>query len=91
MLRTVRPPRPGGGRPARGRLPGDGLARHPGGERVSPEAKAAVEAAVREIGYRPNQAARSLVTRRTDSIAVVIPESDSTLFTDPFFATSCTG
>ncbi|WP_447925533.1 LacI family DNA-binding transcriptional regulator [Georgenia muralis] len=58
-----------------------------GGERVSPEARAAVEAAVREIGYRPNQAARSLVTRRTDSIAVVIPESDSTLFTDPFFAT----
>ncbi|UNX54056.1 LacI family transcriptional regulator [Georgenia sp. TF02-10] len=58
-----------------------------GGDRVSPAARAAVEAAVRETGYRPNPAARSLVTRRTDSIAVVIPESDSRLFTDPFFAT----
>lgn len=58
-----------------------------GGERVSPEALQAVRAAVRELGYRPNRAARSLVTRRTDSIAVVIPESDSRLFTDPFFAT----
>ena len=58
-----------------------------GGARVSPDAMAAVEAAVRETGYRPNRAARSLVTRRTDSIAVVIPESDRTLFADPFFAT----
>ena len=58
-----------------------------GGTRVSAEALEKVNAAVREIGYRPNLAARSLVTRRTDSIAVVIPESDERLFTDPFFAT----
>ncbi|MPV37511.1 LacI family DNA-binding transcriptional regulator [Georgenia subflava] len=58
-----------------------------GGDRVSPEALQAVRAAVRELGYRPNRAARALATRRTDSIAVVIPESDSRLFTDPFFAT----
>ena len=57
-----------------------------GGARVSPAAMAAVQAAVQQVGYRPNRAARSLVTRRTDSIAVVIPESDQMLFTDPFFA-----
>ena len=33
----------------------------------------------------PNRAARSLVTRRSDSIAVVIPEPTTRLFGDPFF------
>ncbi|OZB88194.1 MAG: LacI family transcriptional regulator, partial [Microbacterium sp. 14-71-5] len=45
-----------------------------GGLRVSPEALLAVEAAVADLGYSPNRAARSLVTRRTDSIALVVPE-----------------
>lgn len=58
-----------------------------GGSHVSAEVRRRVDEAVRELGYRPNAAARSLVTRRTDSIAVVIPESDQRLFTDPFFAT----
>ncbi|MFC6695031.1 LacI family DNA-binding transcriptional regulator [Nocardioides daphniae] len=57
-----------------------------GGNRVSPAARSAVETAVRELGYRPNLAARSLVTRRTDSIAVVVPEPDERVFADPFFA-----
>lgn len=57
-----------------------------GGNRVSPTAQAAVESAVRQLGYRPNLAARSLVTRRTDSIAVVVPEPDERVFADPFFA-----
>jgi len=57
-----------------------------GGLRVSPQAQRAVEDAVRRLGYTPNRAARSLVTRRTDSIAVVVPESSSTVFSDPFFA-----
>lgn len=57
-----------------------------GGNRVSPAARAAVDAAVRHLGYRPNLAARSLVTRRTDSIAVVVPEPDERVFADPFFA-----
>lgn len=57
-----------------------------GGNRVSAAARAAVDTAVRELGYRPNMAARSLVTRRTDSIAVVIPEPDDRVFADPFFA-----
>jgi len=47
-----------------------------GGLRVSPEALASVEAAVTDLGYTPNRAARSLVTKRTDSIALVVPEPD---------------
>jgi DNA-binding LacI/PurR family transcriptional regulator len=57
-----------------------------GGNRVSPHALAAVQAAVRTLGYSPNPAARSLVTRRTDSVAVVVPEPDERVFHDPFFA-----
>ncbi|QAY63423.1 LacI family transcriptional regulator [Xylanimonas allomyrinae] len=55
-----------------------------GGERVSPEAQAAVDGAVARLGYSPNRAARSLVTRRTDSIALVVPEPDTLVLTDPF-------
>lgn len=56
-----------------------------GGNRVSATAKAAVDAAVATLGYTPNPAARSLVTRRTDSVALVVPEPDERVFTDPFF------
>ena len=57
-----------------------------GGLRVSPEARAAVEDAVARLGYTPNRAARSLVTRRTDSIALVVPEPGTRVLTDPFLA-----
>ncbi|MCA5892801.1 LacI family transcriptional regulator [Isoptericola sp. NEAU-Y5] len=57
-----------------------------GGDRVSPEAQAAVDDAVARLGYAPNRAARSLVTRRTDSIALVVPEPDARILTDPFLA-----
>jgi DNA-binding LacI/PurR family transcriptional regulator len=57
-----------------------------GGPRVSEHARRAVEEAVRALGYVPNRAARTLVTRRTDSIAVVVPEPDDRVFSDPFFA-----
>lgn len=62
-----------------------------GGDRVSPQAQAAVDAAVAELGYTPNRAARSLVTRRTSSIALVIPEPDILVLADPFFAVVITG
>jgi DNA-binding LacI/PurR family transcriptional regulator len=62
-----------------------------GGEGVSPELRRAVEKAVRQMGYTPNRAARSLVTRRTDSIGLVIPESTTTLFGDPFFGRVVSG
>ncbi len=62
-----------------------------GADRVSTKSKAAVDAAVRTLGYTPNPAARSLVTRRTDSIAVVVPEPDERVFADPFFARTLRG
>ncbi len=62
-----------------------------GGSRVSQAARAAVEQAVRTLGYIPNPAARSLVTRRTDSIAVIVPEPDDRVFSDPFFAGTLRG
>ena len=62
-----------------------------GGARVSPKALEAVNAAVKDLGYVPNRAARSLVTRRTDSIALVVPEPDDRLFSDPFFAHTIKG
>ncbi len=62
-----------------------------GGLKVSPEAQAAVDAAVAELGYTPNRAARTLVTRRTDSIALVVPEPDETVLNDPYFAGTLQG
>ncbi|TWE22577.1 LacI family transcriptional regulator [Prauserella muralis] len=57
-----------------------------GGSRVSARAQQAVNDAVRQLGYTPNSAARSLVTRRTDSVALIVPEPDERVFSDPFFA-----
>ena len=62
-----------------------------GGQRVSDGAQTAVDRAVRELGYVPNPAARSLVTRRTDSVAVVVPEPDDRVFSDPYFAGTLRG
>jgi len=53
--------------------------------RVSPEVRRQVEAAIQHLGYVPNRAARSLVTRRSGSVAVVIAEPTPRLFSDPFF------
>jgi len=52
---------------------------------VSEEARAAVERAARRLKYSPNRAARSLVTRRSELIGLVIPEPTSRLFGDPHF------
>lgn len=53
---------------------------------VSARKVRAVEAAVAALGYTPNTAARALVTHRMGMIAVIIPEPDELVFTDPFFA-----
>ena len=62
-----------------------------GGLKVSPQAQAAVDAAVAELRYMPNRAARTLVTRRTDSIALVVPEPDEKVLNDPYFAGTLQG
>ena len=53
--------------------------------RVRESARAAVAAAIAELGYRPNRAARSLVVREPDSVSVLIHEPDERIFADPFF------
>jgi DNA-binding LacI/PurR family transcriptional regulator len=63
-----------------------------GSSTVSPDIRDAVLRAVDELGYVPNPAARSLVTQRTDSIALVVSESPTRVFSeDPFFAATVRG
>jgi DNA-binding LacI/PurR family transcriptional regulator len=38
-----------------------------------------------EVAYRVNRAARSLVTRRSDSIAFLVAENEDRMFSDPYF------
>ncbi|GAA3207890.1 LacI family transcriptional regulator [Streptomyces sp. XM83C] len=57
-----------------------------GSDLVSPEARARVLAAIKELNYVPNSVARGLVTNRTNAFALVIPESESRLGSEPFFA-----
>lgn len=59
--------------------------------KVSQAVRLAVERAVDELGYAPNRAARSLVTRRSDSIGLVVAESEQRVFGEPFFATLVRG
>ncbi|MBM4428980.1 MAG: LacI family transcriptional regulator [Chloroflexi bacterium] len=56
-----------------------------GSESVREQVRERVWQVVRETGYQPHAAARSLVTRRTQVVGVIIPEALTTLFTDPFF------
>lgn len=50
-----------------------------------------VEQSIAALGYVPNQAARTLVTRRHDAVAVVVAEPEPRVFSDPFFATHLRG
>jgi LacI family transcriptional regulator len=53
---------------------------------VSPETRARVEEALAETGYMPNTLARSLRSKRTDTIALLLPD-----MTNPFFMTLAQG
>jgi DNA-binding LacI/PurR family transcriptional regulator len=50
-----------------------------------------VRRAVEELGYVPNQAARTLVTRRTGAVAVIVAEPGTKVFANPFFAEQLLG
>ncbi|MFD8963730.1 LacI family DNA-binding transcriptional regulator [Streptomyces sp. NPDC059568] len=50
-----------------------------------------VRRAVDELGYVPNHAARTLVTRRTGAVAVIIAEPEIRIFSDPFFSQQIRG
>ncbi|GAT68352.1 lacI family transcriptional regulator [Planomonospora sphaerica] len=63
-----------------------------GSTHVNPEIRATVMRAVEELGYVPNLAARSLVTRRADSVALVFSEPSTRVFSDdPMFASLIRG
>jgi LacI family transcriptional regulator len=53
---------------------------------VSPALRARVELALAETGYMPNAVARNLRSKRTDTIALVLPD-----MTNPFFTTLARG
>ena len=62
-----------------------------GSPHVSERARLAVLGAAEDLGYVANRAARSLVTRRSDSVAFVVAEPEERFFSDPFFATVLRG
>jgi DNA-binding LacI/PurR family transcriptional regulator len=62
-----------------------------GSPKVTPEVVENVTAAIADLNYVPNRAARSLATRRTQVIALVVPESTVRVFADPFFASIVQG
>jgi DNA-binding LacI/PurR family transcriptional regulator len=53
---------------------------------VSAKAREAVHAAIAELGYAPNQAARALAGNRANAIALVVSEPSGRVLSDPFFA-----
>ncbi|MFC4493455.1 LacI family DNA-binding transcriptional regulator [Streptomyces ovatisporus] len=57
-----------------------------GSPRVSDRTRAAVEAAVAELGYVPNGAARALAAGNADAVALVVPETETKLFAEPYFS-----
>lgn len=59
--------------------------------KVTAEALEAVNRAIEELGYVPNRAARILASRRTLSVALVIPENTARFFADPYFASVVQG
>ncbi|GII00310.1 LacI family transcriptional regulator [Planobispora takensis] len=62
-----------------------------GSPKVSEKARDAVHRAIQELGYVPNRAARALVTRRTDTVALVVSESELRVFDEPYFAGTIRG
>lgn len=62
-----------------------------GSTAVSPTALEAVHRAIADLNYVPNRAARSLASRATMAIALVVPEDTTRFFGDPFFASIVSG
>lgn len=57
-----------------------------GATTVDPAIREVVQRAVEDLNYVPNQAARALMTNRTDTLTLVAAETDTRVFGDPFFA-----
>lgn len=57
----------------------------------SPQVRARVLAAVDELGFTPNPAARALASSKAQAVALVIPEPNSLVLADPFLTGMITG
>ena len=53
---------------------------------IAPATRAAIDAAVAQLGYQPNTVARSLATRSTQTIALLLPD-----ISNPFYAALVSG
>src|SRR3982751_5569163 len=53
---------------------------------IAPATRATIEAAVAQLGYEPNPVARSLATKSTQTIALLLPD-----ITNPFYADLVSG
>lgn len=58
---------------------------------VSAAAREKVRRAAQELGYVPNRAARALVTRRHEALALAVSGSDPQVLSHPFFAEVVSG
>jgi len=56
-----------------------------GHENISNGVRLRVLKVIKETGYRPNAAARTLASKRSQMIGLVLPRSVSSLFTDPYY------
>lgn len=59
--------------------------------RISDETKKAVRDAMENLGYHPNAIARSLVSKATHTIGIVMPQSAERAFLNPFFPQALSG
>jgi LacI family transcriptional regulator len=57
-----------------------------GTAQIAPGTRQAIDAAVEQLGYRPNSIARSLVTKSTQTIALLLPD-----ISNPFYAALVSG
>lgn len=55
-------------------------------QHVSRAKREAVERAVRQLGYVPNNTARALATQQVGAVVFAVSHDDPALFADPFFA-----
>lgn len=58
---------------------------------VKDDVRERVLEAIRETGYRPNAAARTLASQHSSTIGLILPHSIGFLFTDPFYPLFTTG
>ena len=62
-----------------------------GSPKVRPEVVQTVNETIARLNYVPNRAARSLASRQTYAVALLVPEDVTRFFGDPYFATVVQG